>query len=312
MKKTILFTLAAALSLSFLFGQAFDADKVVPANYGKDLDDTTVMAIIKYVGPDASATIDVNSGNLELFSGAEGSEAADTDADDAGSDVEDAGNLAHADCGVATGIDLAANAACDTWGELQDIVNDTKYWRMALVAALYDDALGTAGTNMIDPADSDAKEVNGYAMLSDNSDVGYVSIAVTPFTYKGGYANAGNWFTNDSGTGNVTILDPFEGFLSVVTSWAYIYGDVDTDGGKLRFYEIDQDNMNTAPSTNCLAYEYDLGADDTWAYVTPATIGGPLMFAAGKKVVVRMYTSGTMDADNDLLLQAFMYATNFR
>jgi hypothetical protein len=313
MRKTLLtLALVGLFVLPIAYAQVFDADKIVPANHGEDLDDTTVAIVIKYVGPAASATIDVNSGNLELFSGAEGAEAVDTDAADGGCDVEDRADLAHAACGVATGIDLAANAACDTVGELVDIINSTRYWRAQIVAALRADALGTAGTNLIDPADADAKEVNGTTLLVDNSDVGYVTIAMTPFTYKGQYKYAGNWFTNDSGyggdtAGNATLLDPFAGYISVVTGFAYIYGDGDTDGGKMRFYEVDMD-----ANTETLVYEYDLGADDTWAYVTPATLGGPLSFAAGQKLLVRMYTAGTMDADNDILLHGFMYKTDLR
>jgi len=306
MRKTLV-VLAVLLGSVFAYAQTFDADKVIPASLNL-YDDTNIMAVSKYVGPDDSATVDVNSGNLELFSGDEGAEAVDTDAADGGCDIEDVGDAANAACGVATGIDLAANAACDSWGELADIVNNSRYWRMQLVGALRADALGAAGANMIDPADGDAKEVNGVTLLLDNSDVGYITGALTPFTYKGKYGHAGAWFTDDDGYGgasadNATLLNPFAGYLGAVTAFSYIYGDGDTDGGKLRFYECEM----TGDKTETLFYEYDLGADDTWAYVTPATLGGPIMGPANQKLIVRLYTAGTMDATNQLLLHGFVY-----
>jgi hypothetical protein len=265
--------------------------------------DLNVAALIHYDGDEDSGTVDLNAGNLELFDGDLASEAVDTDAADGGCDVEDQGDIANAACGVATGIDLAANAACDTWGELMVIVNRTANWHMVLIDAGYDEQLNAAGVSLIDPADAQAKGPAGLALLMDTSEADGNPISLIPGEGTGPatgggdvYSNMEIWMQNDEARPEAI----YAGQRTYLTYWSYSYDDGDNDD-TVAYVICEEQGKDWTTRT---IFTYGAAADDTtynkdWTQF-------PLGCRMGERMVLQIYSANTAAAAN-----TFSYAVGF-
>jgi len=254
-------------------------------------DDESVIMVIKYIGSEVSGTVDINAGNLELHHGDLASEAADTNV----TTVFDALN---ASCGVTAGIDLAADAACDTWGEVVDGINSTTNWRAVLIDQHRSGTIIAAGADVVDPADGQAKVYGGLAVLQDCSDVGWINHALLPWDALGLHNSIEPWIDNDGDL----IQNPLQGWQCMALGGEYLYGDGDADGGAFRFYTLEYDTSSDRTEEHF--FSLDLGADDTIGYV-PATPLFPVWGIPHQKMTVQLYTSGTMDATNYMRMSAF-------
>lgn len=118
-------------------------------------DDTDPILLIKYVGTSASGKIAVETdGNLTFTSGAEGAEAADT-------------TLECPVSGALGGIIDVSDAACDTFGEVLNIINDPDSdWRAVLVGALASDSSNDA---LLAASAAQANAVDGMTLYADTS-----------------------------------------------------------------------------------------------------------------------------------------------
>lgn len=266
--------------------------------------DKTVIGLIKYTGSEASGTIDLNAGTIELNDGDLAGEVVDTDADDGGCDVEDCGDLANAACGVATGIDLAANAACDTWGEVADIINCTKNWQFVLIDVLRQERVIATGASMLDPTDAQAKLVGGYQMLADVSEGDSHSLALIPGEGAGPKSGAGDVYANIdiwlSNAGEPYPEGIFSGVRTFLSYWTYAYDDADNDDATADIYCQEQGG----DWTERLLYQYPAAADDTtynkdWTRI-------PVGCRLGEKMILRTYSTNTAAAAN-----TFNYALGF-
>jgi hypothetical protein len=280
--------------------------------FGRTLaSDASVIGLIRYTGLEDSGTVDLNAGTLELFDGDLASEAVDTDADDGGCDVEDQGDLANAACGVATGIDLAANAACDTWGEVADIINGTKFWQFVLIDTPRDERVIATGASLIDPADAQAKGPAGLQMLYDVSESDSHNLALIPGEGRNVagndvYSNIEVWLTDpnktdtDSTTSEPYEAGPFSGVRTFLTYWSYSYDDGDNDDTVANV--VCQDMTGAEAQRDMFIYV--AAADDT-TYNKDWT-AMPLGCRVGEKMILQIYSTNTAAAAN-----TFTYATGF-
>jgi len=127
--KTYLVTLATLAMLAFASltqAQAVFLGEPVDAAAGSIVaDDTSPAVLIRYIGPGQNGKVAVAAGTITLTSGVAAAEVADTTIECP---------LAAPFAGV---LDLT-NAACDTVGELADVVNSTagSKWRIVPIASL--------------------------------------------------------------------------------------------------------------------------------------------------------------------------------
>lgn len=127
-------------------------------------DDVSVSLLIKYVGAN-SATVTVEAdGNLTFKSGTSGAEAADT-------------SLECPVSGGLGGIIDVSDAACNTVGEVLDIINASGSWIAVPVDALRTDS---SDNTFVTKAEGSAKTVAGYSVLRDSIAVSFKNgIALT-------------------------------------------------------------------------------------------------------------------------------------
>ena len=118
-------------------------------------DDTDIAILIQYIGTSASGTVTIEaSGDLTLKSGALGSEAADT-------------TLECPVSGALGGVIDVSNAACDTMGEVMDIINaDASDWRAVLIDARRSDS---SNDTLLAAAEASANPTSGLKLYIDTS-----------------------------------------------------------------------------------------------------------------------------------------------
>jgi len=265
-----------------------------------------LLFIVKYFGDEESGTLDLVSGDLAFYDGTLAAETID-------SQIQTIADTYHDACGVALGIDLAANAACDTYGEVADIVNASDDWRMVLVQAMRADTWVAVGAEITDPGDAQCKLPGGLAVYSDTSDNKYITS--TAYPHYASYTAVGlpeadiEPFIGSGGAGGVGGAVLREDMLDGYRMWAVQMevrdSDGDADNAVITFYSQELDDDYTQTTLWALQ---DLGADDTWNMFTPATVGNfmPVMALPGELLVVRMSTANMDTGDNEIrMLWAF-------
>lgn len=145
----------------------------VPVSRALTADDTDVLFLIKYVGDNANGgTVTVEAdGNITLKEGAVGSSAADD-------------TLECPVSGALGGIIDVSNAACDTAGEVVDIINtSTSNWRAVILDGLRTDDTNSSGAGTLKAlSETAASTVNGVELVIDtDANTAYTStIALVP------------------------------------------------------------------------------------------------------------------------------------
>ena len=145
-------------------------------------DDTDVAMLIRYVGTGAnnSGTVEVTvtSSDLTFLQGVQGSEAASTE-------------LECPVSGALGGIIDASNAACNTLGEIVDIINDSTSWRAVILDGTRADVWDARGVTM---AATRATTLDGLAIKWDTSTAFDYQMALVPPEYRkmSAYLRGGN------------------------------------------------------------------------------------------------------------------------
>ncbi len=132
-------------------------DKVadgVPAGGGTGLLSTYVPILIRYIGSGTggTVTVDAASGDLTLSTGPVGGSAVDTTLE----------------CPVSAplgGVIDVSNAACDTLGEVVDIINGSANWRAVILDGVRSDS---SNNTLITLAETAANGVDGLGLLADS------------------------------------------------------------------------------------------------------------------------------------------------
>lgn len=131
-------------------------------------DDLDIGLVVKYIGAQASGTVQVDaSGNILFKHGALASEAADTTIQ----------------VGVTAGTITVSNAAGNTFGEILDVINASANWKAYLVDTLRTDNSDASTGSLLIMAATQAKTPGGIALLKDTSKVLNMSIAIRGLRY---------------------------------------------------------------------------------------------------------------------------------
>ena len=220
---------------------------VIPVAAVVSADDTDSAIIIRYIGTGTanSGTVDVEvDTDIVFLQGVQGAEAASTE-------------LECPVSGALGGIIDVDDAACDTVGEVVDIINDSTSWRAVVVDALRSDVVND---RILDEAATRATSVNGYAIKWDTSTALMSTRAlVTPdLRTMAGYLRAGQ----SLGTVNDIESDVFDNTQTVFR----LANATATTGGALTFtiFSVDvgkfEGNANTFTETVTTLYAEPGGA----------------------------------------------------
>lgn len=143
------------------------AKGIVPIGKGYGSVSTNILGIVKYIGPNACADIAVAaSGDITFQSGACGSEAADT-------------TLECPVSGALGGVfDLSTPAAaCDTWGEVADLINASGSWIFIPIGVKRSDSTDNVAITLSETDDVGTRK--GVALLKDDTTSLNTSIVVS-------------------------------------------------------------------------------------------------------------------------------------
>ena len=324
MKKFGFITIALAVLLVGSFGMAqlpfTGVGTFIEAVNDYTINDENPLILIKYVGTAVSGTVDINTNALELFSGANGAEAAATDGGSLDVNIGDV-------CGTAASALDVTDTECDTFGELVDVINantSDHNWVAVLVGAAPGDAIAAA-TDFVDPADKLCKQVGGCALYPDGSVHDETALFFAPWlngVFDGVSAGLENkhsiepFLTKTAGNqaqrlrGNPVPDD----YVPCLTGW--MINQNGTGAGVLsimsQHYGDRNDGINSflagdgTPTTSLL---YQIAtADDTELLSSVNRIVNPICGPPGTTLLIRGtgYTALT-DTDDELQVQGFYF-----
>jgi len=169
--KRFVILMAALLALALfptapIHAQSFanvPSPNFIPFGAGITADDTTVAMYVKYVGSSPGASTDIAvaaNGDMTFRKGAVA--------------------VDEFECPVSGGLGgviVVANAACDTMGEVADVINKSTSWRAALVGALRGDS---SNDTLLTISATDATARTGLALKFDTDVAKIVSFAFLP------------------------------------------------------------------------------------------------------------------------------------
>jgi hypothetical protein len=287
---TILTAVLALAVPSAVQAQSNSFREPIDAVLGSNVaDDTAVTLVIFYIGPEVNGKVVTASGSITLTSGAAGAEAADTTIE----------------CPLVTtygGVLDVSNAACDTVGELVDIVNSTSgsKWRLFPVAALRADVLTT--TNLVAATYASANKPNGAALLVDTSVALHTSIVLGNVQAK-----VSDFFT----AGNLPLTNPYKGQWVMFTSLDEVA--TYTGAGLVEIYDVEiafnpLTGKYTEVATKVLTRATP-GATTAWGNLTPNG-GFGLWLKKDHKVLVRVKAATTFTTAQ-VLVNGYLYRANW-
>jgi hypothetical protein len=275
--KRFLFALLAILVLA-VPAVAQDPMVGIPINTGLVADDTSVALLIRYIGS-GPGKVAVGSNAITLTSGTAG--------DTADTTVE---------CPLSApygGVFDLTNAACDTLGEVVDVINNTSgsLWRASIVAGFRTDNTYATNQKLLDRAATMAN--TPVTLFWDTSVIFTNSIAL----------GAQNWSTYFDAN-NKLLSKPYQKQIFKLVSLDAV-GTYASGTSNIEAYEVDVTNdpiSGKGVETVKKVMSRASGATTVWANVTPAN-GNGLFFGRGKKVVIRVTNSAAM-ATTQLLVNA--------
>lgn len=142
--------------------------RATPLNAVNTAISTDVAFLVKYIGTSAVAKIavDATTGDITFTDGAAGTEATDT-----------------FECPVSAGlggvIDVS-DTACNTFGEISDVVNASSDWRLVLLDVMRSDDADVSSGALITLAATAAQAENGLGVLLDNTTTFLATRAMVP------------------------------------------------------------------------------------------------------------------------------------
>jgi hypothetical protein len=276
------FLLAAAL-LAALVTVASAAN---PVNVVVSADDTDVALLIRYVGSETSATVEVNAGGDLLF---EAAAAADTTINPAATNY----------CGATEGtIDLSSpETTCNSLGEVVDVINTSANWQAVIVDGLRSD---TVDNVLLDAGPDQATKVDGLAIYFTSADKDFTSRALLPANCQTDI----RCFTANPNAG-APLLERPAGNTQTVLQWLAGYLTTDS-GGTATFtvYAVKERNKEAGSTATERTIFTGVGgattADKQWTQFQNV----PLVTQKGEKMIVRMSATGTTST---FRMQAFGY-----
>lgn len=249
---------------------------VDPAFGSLTADDTDVAMLIRYIGTAASNSgtveVTVTSSDLTFLQGAQGSEVASTEFECPVS-------------GALGGIIDVSNAACNTVGEVCDIINASTSWRCV---ALDSFRTSVVDARLVTMAATRATTIDGLGIKWDTSTAFDALIAVVPPKLRkmSGYIAEGT---------RVLKFDPFADSRTI----AYLGSATSTYGSgssTIRFYSVDvnQTRANTWSETVSELYSTPGGATTAAQTFDFRDTGLPTY--RGGKMVAMLDNSAAMSA----------------
>lgn len=175
-----------------------------PIPIARIADDTDVKLLIKYVGSNASGgTVTVETdGNITLKTGAVGSSTADA-------------TLECPVSGALGGIIDVSNAACNTLGEVVNIINASSDWIAVPLDGLLSDDMDCSGSGCLNAlSEATASVLGGVGLVSDTSVLLNSTIALLPPEAR----KIEFYVTGQVGSGAVLKRNPFGGYRTFVAS----------------------------------------------------------------------------------------------
>jgi hypothetical protein len=263
----------------FLNGEAVAKVRVV--------DDTDVAIVVDYVqagGGHMFAKVAVEAdGNLTFTQD-------NTDGTTASTELE---------CpvsGALGGVIDVSDAACNTFGEVVDIINASTSWRAVLVGALRTDTYD-ANSILADAADFDAQAIEGDLLYWDTDACFRTSWVVSEMQdFTNFYVSAGNLKQN-----------PWDGTRASVR---YMDETIDFDSGTstVKFYAV-RPNNQAGTEVVTLLYSVAGGADGTLKNIIGLGHLGGLLGRKDEKLLVRIENSAEMSAVTQTSM--VIYGTEF-
>lgn len=194
------------------------------------------------------------------------------------------------------GVIDVSDAACDTFGEVVDIINASTSWRAVLVGALRTDTYD-ANSLLADPADFDIRDIEGDSFYWDTSTCFKASWVVSDKKD----------FTDFYGSPGRLLSNPWDGFRSVVR---YLLENTDYDSGTstVTFYSVKPD-LREGTETVTTLYSIAGGADGTDATIVDFTMFGGIFGRKNEKLIIRIENSAEASPVTQTIIEG--YGTEF-
>ena len=187
------------------------------------VEDAYPALIVKYIGSEASGTVEVSSaGDITFKHGDLSSEAVDATIDSGGDD---------------DGVIDVSDSNADTFGEVVDLINASANWRAYLVGALRADSANASTGSLLLKSATQAKVAGGVELYLDTSKVLHASVAVRGLRYP-----SDDFKENDAGQVVAETLEAAK--FSEVTRLVYT-----PTGSGASTYEIHRVNRKTGTAT---------------------------------------------------------------
>jgi len=262
-----------AQTMSDIFA-AYTKGTVVAVN--RTADDTDPMILVKYVGTNASGLVAVAAGgDITFTTGALSSEAADT-------------SLECPVSGALGGVIDVSDAACDTVGEVVDIINGSSNWVAVPVASLRTDSSNDTITTI---SATQAKTVKGLALTADTTVALTSTILLAPSNFS---LDIGTYLAGSSMTAVALKVNPFINRTFLASSRA-----VSTYGSGTSFhyvYEVTPTFKRVGASevVNILHGPIAGGATTVLGNLVTLSDNNRIMSNPNSKLLVRVVNSAAM------------------
>jgi len=274
--KRFVILMAALLALALfptapIHAQSFanvPSPNFIPFGAGITADDTTVAMYVKYVGSSPGASTDIAvaaNGDMTFRKGAVA--------------------VDEFECPVSGGLGgviVVANAACDTMGEVVDVINKSTSWRAVLVAALRADS---SNDTLLTISATDATLRTGLALKIDTDVAFWTGLAIEPPGANGicayiacsGNAPGGMW------------TYPFVGYqgAAALARATSTYG---SGTSTIKFYSVSVKNA-TGGSASDVTTLWSIAAGNTTVEKLLDYSETPIYARQGEKMLVRVENS---------------------
>lgn len=250
-------------------------------------DDTDVALLIRYIGVGTSNSglveVSAATSDLTFTQGVQGSEVASTE-------------LECPVSGALGGIIDVSNAACNTLGEVVDIINDSASWRAVILDGLRSDV---ADARLVTAAATRATTPDGLSIKWDTSTAFDYQMALVPPAFRKMSA-----YLRSPGTGLTSGLSQLETDIFDNSDTTFLVGNATSTYGSgtsaLTVYSVDVGKYNRASGTNSevvtTIYSEPGGATTANKIYDDAAQVGGFRARPNEKMLIRLDNSAAMSA----------------
>lgn len=248
-----------------------------PLNVSNASVSTDVAMLVRYIGTGTSGlvAVDAATGDLTFTDGTLGAEAA----------------TSTFECPVSGGlggiIDVS-DAACNTFGEVADIINASSNWRAVLLDVRRSDSSDTTSGVLITLAATQARRSDGLGLLLDNTTTFYATRALLPPPMR-----RMEWYCEDAGCSTLKAA-PFANIRPYLQGGTFTstYG---SGTSAINIYSVVPTNGSPGSEIEKLEYTRAGGATTVNQEVTNFN-NLPLLGPDGAKFIARITNSAAMSA----------------